>query len=92
MIAETELIARIDAFLAETGMAHTRFGREAASEPAFVTRLRGGMSPTLGRVNRVIAFMEQYRAERARDHDGGDTTGGAAMSPDSSVEHIGAAA
>lgn len=74
MITENDLLGRIDAFLKETGMAVSRFGREAANEPAFVSRLRGGMSPTLARANRVIAFMDGYRARQAADHVATDTT------------------
>jgi hypothetical protein len=92
MITEADLIERIDQFLLDTGMAPTRFGREAANEPAFVTRLRGGMSPTLGRVNRVIAFMDQFRAERDADHIASLNGADEALSPDTSIDSIGAAA
>ena len=59
------LITRIERFLRETGMAATRFGREAVRDPRFVLDLRLGREPG-GRVRcRAEHFMNDYRARMA---------------------------
>lgn len=52
------LIRKIEKFLAETGMAWTKFGRLATKDPRFVEDLRNGRTPrpeTQARVERFIA-------------------------------------
>lgn len=92
MMTETDLIRHIEAFLDETGMPPTRFGRDAAAEPAFLARLKKGLSPTLARTNRVLAFIADYRAKAAADHDATDTAPAGTVSPDNFRKNIGAAA
>lgn len=57
--------AEIDAFLQETGMSATAFGREALNDPSFVGDLKKGRKPNLGLVDRVHAFMGIQRQQRA---------------------------
>lgn len=40
------LIAEIEAFLAETGMGETYFGKRAANDSGLVARIRAGTTPT----------------------------------------------
>lgn len=57
-----DLRAEIEAFLAETGMAPTRFGDLAVSDTTFVTRLRAGMRPRQRNIARIRAFMADYES------------------------------
>jgi hypothetical protein len=56
-----ELLEKVEAFCARHDMAETRFGREAVSNPNFITGLRRDppVSPTLKTLNEVCAFMER---------------------------------
>lgn len=59
--------ARIESFLREFGMAASRFGREAARDPAFVFRLRKeGSSVGVRRMDRIDQWMTQHREAIAR--------------------------
>lgn len=40
------LLSEIEAFLTETGMGETYFGKQAANDSALVARLRAGTTPT----------------------------------------------
>jgi hypothetical protein len=53
--------ARIEGFLEEFKMAPTRFGREAARDPAFVFRLREGRSVRVRRMDQIDQWMATYR-------------------------------
>jgi len=55
------LIRKIEIFLRHTGMAPTRFGRLATSDPRFVLDLRNGRSPRPATERRVEHFMNEYR-------------------------------
>ncbi|MEP7222062.1 MAG: hypothetical protein ABI673_05280 [Novosphingobium sp.] len=55
------LLRRIEAFLRDTGMPWTRFGRLAAHDPRFVGDLRNGRSPRAETTKRVEHFMNTYR-------------------------------
>lgn len=58
------LLREIEAFCQRTGMAPTRFGREALNDGHFVRRLREGGNITLRTVERVRAFMAARDAPR----------------------------
>lgn len=55
--AET-FIREIDAFLKQSGMSATAFGRAAVKDPNFVSDLRAGRMPNLGLVGRVQGFIQ----------------------------------
>lgn len=61
--SDTELLARVDAFLDRHSMAPTRLGREATGEPQLVDSIRNGRSPSLKVWRKVAAFMGRYDAE-----------------------------
>lgn len=54
-------LARVERFLAETGMAPARLGKEVLGDFGFVRQLRKGRSPRLNTVEKVDFFMESYR-------------------------------
>ena len=56
------LIRKIEVFLRHTGMAPTKFGRLATSDPRFVLDLRMGRTPRPDTERRVEHFMNDYRA------------------------------
>lgn len=56
------LLQHVEEFLNETGMATTRFGREAMGEASLVARMREGRSLSLRNANKLLRFMEEYRA------------------------------
>lgn len=58
------LLERIRAFLNQTGLAPSRFGRLAANDPRFVRDLERGRSPTGRKAAQIMAFMERHEAER----------------------------
>jgi hypothetical protein len=62
-----ELIDSIERFCTRHDMAETRFGREAVSNPNFISGLRKDppVSPTLKTLNEVKAYMERTDAEAA---------------------------
>jgi hypothetical protein len=66
IITDTDLLDRIDAFLAAQDMAPSRFGLEAMGDGALVSQLRSGRSLTLKNAARVIAFMSQYPTQSGR--------------------------
>lgn len=65
IITDAELLTQVEAFLARTGMKHTRFGRETMADGALVQHLRAGRSLSLANANKVVSFMEQYDQARA---------------------------
>lgn len=65
IITDAQLIARIEAFLQETKMSPTRFGRETMADPALLAGLKAGRSLSLKNVGKVIAFMEGWQPESA---------------------------
>lgn len=62
---QDELVGRIEAFLDRHNMRESRFGRESVNNPAFVSGLRSGSSPTLDTLNKLKAFMAEKDAELA---------------------------
>lgn len=64
MSANHELLSKIDAFLAETGMADSSFGRAAVNDWKFVRDLRSGKRRVWPETaQRVLAFIAQRQAE-----------------------------
>ncbi len=66
MSTRDELLREIDAFLKETGMAPTIFGRDAVKDRALMISLRKGRSPTLDTVDKIRAFMAKERKKLAK--------------------------
>ena len=55
------LHARIIRHMALTGVAESRFGRNAVGDPAFVMRLRAdGYKPQPATVRRVLAYLREH--------------------------------
>jgi hypothetical protein len=52
-----ELLLEIDAFLGDTGMAESTFGRQSTNDGKLVSRLRGGKGITTNTVEKVRAFI-----------------------------------
>ena len=61
---ERSLLQRIEAFLKESAMPPSVFGRAAARDPRLVSDLRGGREPGLDMTCRVEHFMNKWRADR----------------------------
>ena len=65
---EKTLLQRIEAFLKESTMPPSVFGREAVHDPRLVSDLRGGREPGLQLICRVEHFMNTWRADRHAGH------------------------
>lgn len=61
---ERSLLQRIEAFLKESAMPPSVFGRAAVRDPRLVSDLRGGREPGLRVICRVEHFMNKWRADR----------------------------
>ena len=61
---ERNLLHRIEAFLAETRMPPSVFGRAAVRDPRLVSDLRGGREAGDSLIFRLEHFMNKWRAER----------------------------
>lgn len=57
------LLRRIEKYLRATGMAPTRFGREAVRDPRFVLDLRRGREPGGAVSRRVAAFLDKRESQ-----------------------------
>jgi hypothetical protein len=62
MLTQDQLRADVEAYLAETGMKPTTFGRLALGDPNFVFDLRKNRSPSLKLAEKVYDFMRERRA------------------------------
>lgn len=60
---ERSLLQRIEAFLKESAMPHSVFGRAAAHDPRLVGDLRGGREPGRRLICRVEHYMNTWRAD-----------------------------
>ena len=60
---ERSLLQRIEAFLNESEMPPSVFGRAAAHDPRLVSDLRGGREAGLRVTCRVEHFMNKWRAD-----------------------------
>ncbi len=56
-------VTRIEAFLKESAMPPSVFGRAAVGDPRLVSDLRGGREPGRALIRRVEHFMNKWRAE-----------------------------
>lgn len=63
MTTVQRLLAEIEAFLADTGMKPTRFGKLALNDGDFIRRMRNGSGITVSTVDRVRAFIAAERAK-----------------------------
>jgi len=61
MSTMSSLLAEIEAFLAETGMKKTVFGRVVLNDGAFVKRLQDGGGVTVSTADRVRSYIETQR-------------------------------
>jgi len=69
IMTDADLLSRIDNFLERTGMAPSRFGREAMREGQLIDSLRKGRSLSLANANRVLKFMADHEASLPDDAD-----------------------
>lgn len=61
---ERSLLQRIEAFLKESAMPPSVFGRDAVRDPRLVSDLRHGREPGRDVICRVEHFMNKWRAGR----------------------------
>ncbi len=61
---ERSLLQRIEAFLKESAMPPSVFGRAAVQDPRLVSDLRGGRTAGRQMICRVEHFMNRWRADR----------------------------
>lgn len=61
-----QFLARVEAFLAASGIKPSELGRQSIGDPTFVVSLRRGRSPRLATADKVLAFIEQLEAEAAK--------------------------
>jgi hypothetical protein len=61
---ERSLLQRIEAFLKESAMPPSVFGRAAVRDPRLVSDLRGGREPGIRVICRAEHFMNKWRADR----------------------------
>lgn len=60
---ERSLLRQIEAFLKESAMPPSVFGRAAVRDPRLVSDLRGGREPGRELIGRVEHFMNKWRAD-----------------------------
>lgn len=63
MMTPEQFRAKVESFLADTGMAPTRFGREALGDPNLVFQIRAGRAPSLRVATKVLTFISEARAK-----------------------------
>lgn len=56
-----ELRTEVEAFLRVSGMPHTTFGINVAGDPSLVTRLRSGRDFRASAIDRIRAYIRNYR-------------------------------
>lgn len=61
MSIRDELLRDIERYLDRTGMDHTRLGKLALNDPAFVSRLRAGADVRTRTVERIRNFIRSNR-------------------------------
>lgn len=59
---DSDLLAHIESFLAETGIGPAKFGVLAKREGGLVKSLRAGRSLSLRNARRILSFIETYPA------------------------------
>jgi len=70
---ERRLLQRIEAFLRESAMPPSVFGRAAVRDPRLVSDLRCGREPGHRIISRVEHFMNKWRTEQHRPSGDGRT-------------------
>lgn len=60
------LLSMIERHLRNSGVAATRFGRDAVNDPRFVLDLRNGREPRASTVERVITYILHANTQGAR--------------------------
>lgn len=55
------ILRQIEHFLRDTGMAPTRFGRDAARDPRLVLDMRNGREPSPRMIRRLEHFMSAFQ-------------------------------
>lgn len=60
------LLSMIERYLRNSGVAPTRFGRDAVNDPRFVLDLRNGREPRASTAERVISYIVRSNAQGAR--------------------------
>lgn len=64
--SRSQLLSDIEAFLAETGMGQSYFGKKAVGNSEVVSRLRDGRNVRLDTAEKIACFIKQHRhAEQA---------------------------
>ena len=58
-LSAEKFLSEVEDYLEMHNMAPTRFSIEAMKAPAFVARLRGGVSPTARTMDKVRKWMEE---------------------------------
>ncbi len=61
MTSKQQLRAKIDKFLAQSGMSPTRFGMEALGDRAFMHRLRAGSEIRTDTIDKIDKFIDGWR-------------------------------
>ncbi|MCX7366319.1 MAG: hypothetical protein NTV97_31510 [Alphaproteobacteria bacterium] len=61
-----QFLARVEAFLANTGTKPSIFGQYAVGDTAFLLNLRRGRSPTLATADKVLAYIDKLELEATR--------------------------
>ena len=64
------LLRRIEGYLKTTGVAASRFGRDAVGDPGFVRSLRAGREPRAQMVRRIVAYIEREECRETEDAKG----------------------
>jgi hypothetical protein len=60
------LLSMIERYLRNSGVAPTRFGRDAVNDPRFVLDLRNGREPRASTAERVISYIVRSNAQGAQ--------------------------
>lgn len=64
MLVRDEFKQAVEAFLAESEMPPTVFGKLALGDPGFVFGIRGTRVPSLATAEKVLEFIDQQRRDR----------------------------
>ena len=64
MSTRAQILARIDAFLASSGLSHWQLGREAVHDHCLVQRLRTGKGVQLTTIEAAEAWMDTWEKRR----------------------------
>lgn len=66
IITDSQLLSAVEEFLAATGTAPTRFGRDTMGDGSLVMHLRKGRSLSLKNAKRVIEHIAEHQPKRKR--------------------------